>query len=220
MAKAPTGKKKRSFCPKKDGKRRSAGAAGRGPRRAMSITMVDCEYQRGGKKGQTTGRAFLKVIFDKSLNADFKTAVKSVSFLGDVRYKNDDDCSWHIGVTAPRMFECWMQQLPDSNAFKRAAAEQTVEVSAGYEAPKIVVVERDDGTVVLDCDPVNALYHHRTVLSSGDAPLFEYTRNVGDIEGYDRQVSCEAMDADAAIEVLNENGFDLTKDDVATWKEE
>uniref|UniRef100_A0A7S3NJU6 Uncharacterized protein n=1 Tax=Aureoumbra lagunensis TaxID=44058 RepID=A0A7S3NJU6_9STRA len=187
-------------------------------KRTAKIVMEACIHQKGDKKGEPSGRAMYVIEMDKSLNPAFKEAVACCSFLGPVKFNSSRNYVWTIAVTAPHVFEKWMSLVPNENEFKQVFGKMDVEVSEHYAVPEITIVELDTGKILIDVVPQNALYHHREYLSDGDDALFAYERNVGGVEGFDRYVSVNNMDAEDAIELLNNTGFDISDEDVCEAK--
>lgn len=177
--------------------------------RKPSAVFKACEYQKGDKKGALTGRAYLQLGFDASLNPAFHKAKEAVTFLGDVRFRKEDNNSWHVGWSCPKMYEAWMDALPADDAFKAAFKGITVEATEDYVEPEVDIVKLDDGRVMLNVTPVNGLYHHRGLLS-GDDGIFSYTRNIAGVPGLNRQLSASAVDTADVIDLLNDAGFALS----------
>lgn len=223
MAGPGSGKKKKAVTPRKLDVRKlslrtgARGKSGRGRAvRAAEVTFCDCKIQKGDRKGETTGRAYLRIAMDYKLNDPFKAACEAAPFIGDRKFRREDDATWHVGFTAPEMWSAWLAKVPDDNAFKVAFVGKEIAVSESYVAPRIDVCTLDDGKLMLNVEPPNGLYHHRGVLEA-----FTFTRDVAGVSGLERYISNEAMLPGAAIELLNGAGFVLSEANVATatWKD-
>ena len=177
-------------------------------RNGLSISMIDYVRTRGEMQGEPTGRAYLRLKLPFFLRESFEEAYNSVgdgfcSFLGDRHYRPDDYGAYHISVTAPRMLECWMAGVPETNDFKRAVGTLDIAASPGYGPPKIEILELLDKRLFIKPVPSGMLSKHRYVLDD----LFVYTKTAFSFHGY---ISRKPLETTTAIDILNTNGFDVS----------
>ena len=78
-------------------------------RNGLLISMVDYVHAKGERRGEPTGRAYLRIQLPSFLRVSLDEAYNVVevgsglcSFLGDRHYRRDDYGACHISVTTPR----------------------------------------------------------------------------------------------------------------------
>mmetsp|Transcript_13996 Transcript_13996/g.42326 ORF Transcript_13996/g.42326 Transcript_13996/m.42326 type:complete len:206 (-) Transcript_13996:219-836(-) len=167
------------------------------------MTMIDYIHWRRGDAETPTGRAYLRIQIPASLNDSFKAVYESVTFLGDRKFMRKDGGAWHISVTAPRMVQCWMAKVSDTNECKKVFGSLQLAASPGYRAPAIEILELKDKRLFIKVQPQGALFQYREVLSE----LFVYCKTAFSFHGY---ISLAPLDPQTAIVLLNEHGFDVS----------